>query len=49
MIGVKYNGFVFGYAFYYTTSIIKNYQSGSHEIMIGYNLGEGKNKGYSLL
>jgi type IX secretion system PorP/SprF family membrane protein len=49
MIGVKYNGFVFGYAFDYTTSIIKNYQSGSHEIMIGYNLGEGKNKGSSLL
>ena len=49
MLGVKFNGFIFGYAFDYSTSEIKNFQSGSHEIMIGYNFGEGKNKGSSLL
>lgn len=49
MVGIKYNGFIFGYAFDYSTSEIKNFQSGSHEIMIGYNIGEGKNKGSSLL
>jgi len=49
MLGVKYKGFIFGYAFDYSTSEIKKFQSGSHEIMIGYNFGEGKNKGSSLL
>lgn len=49
MLGVKYSGFIFGYSFDYSTSEIKNFQSGSHEIMIGYNFGEGKNKGSSLL
>ena len=49
MFGIKYNSFIFGYAFDYSTSEIKNFQSGSHEIMLGYNFGEGKNKGSSLL
>jgi type IX secretion system PorP/SprF family membrane protein len=49
MVGLKFQGFVFGYAFDYATSDIKNYQSGTHEIVIGYNFGEGKNKGSSLL
>jgi type IX secretion system PorP/SprF family membrane protein len=49
MLGLKYQGFVFGYAFDYTTSEIQNFQSGTHEIIIGYNFGEGKNKGSSLL
>ena len=49
MLGIKYKGFVFGYAFDYATSDIKNYQSGTHEIVIGYNIGEGKNTGSSLL
>ena len=49
MLVVKFNGFIFGNAFDYSTSEIKNFQSGSHEIMIGYNFGEGKNKGSSLL
>jgi len=49
MLGVKFKSFIFGYAFDYSTSEIKNFQSGSHEIMIGYNFGEGKNKGSSLL
>ena len=49
MIGLKYQGFVFGYAYDYATSDIKNYQSGTHEIILGYNFGEGKNTGSSLL
>ena len=49
MIGIKYQSFIFGYAFDYATSDIKNYQSGTHEIVLGYNFGEGKNSGSSLL
>jgi len=49
MIGIKYDSFIFGYAFDYATSDIKNYQSGTHEIVLGYNFGEGKNTGSSLL
>lgn len=49
MIGVKIKKFYFGYAFDYTTSNIKNYSNGSHEIMIGFNIKEGANKGSSLL
>jgi len=49
MIGLKIDKFIFGYAFDYTTSDIKTYSSGSHEIMLGYNFGEGKNKGSVLL
>lgn len=49
MVGMKYKKFYFGYAFDYTFSSIKNYSNGSHEILIGYNVFEGKNKGSSLL
>ena len=49
MIGVKYKKFYLGYAFDYTTSNIKNYSSGSHEILLGFNVFEGRNKGSSLL
>lgn len=49
MIGIKYKGVVFGYSFDYSINDIQDYQSGSHEIVIGYNFGEGKNKGSSLL
>jgi len=49
MLGLKVKSFIIGYAFDYSTSKIQNYQSGSHEIMVGYNFGEGKNKGSSLL
>lgn len=49
MLGLKVDKFIFGFAYDYTTSDISSYQSGSFEIMLGYNLGEGKNKGSSLL
>jgi len=49
MVGLKYKKLYFGYAFDYTFSNIKNYSNGSHEILIGFNAFEGKNKGSSLL
>lgn len=49
MLGFKVGKFYMGYAFDYTTSNIKNYSSGSHEIMIGFNIKEGAQKGSSLL
>ncbi len=49
MIGAKYKHIVFGYAFDYQFSNINNYTFGTHEIMIGYNLGETVKKGSSLL
>lgn len=50
LLGVKFDKYYFGYAFDYTLSNISNYvKGGSHEIMIGVNIGEGGNKGSSLL
>ncbi len=36
MVGLEWNSFKFGYAFDITTSNIKGYNSGTHEIMVGY-------------
>ncbi|HBX52507.1 MAG: hypothetical protein A2275_03290 [Bacteroidetes bacterium RIFOXYA12_FULL_35_11] len=50
LLGVKYQQYYIGYAFDYTLSNISNYaKGGSHEIMIGINIGEGKGTGSSLL
>jgi type IX secretion system PorP/SprF family membrane protein len=49
MLGIKIKKFLIGYSFDYTFSNIKNYSSGSHEILIGFNIDEGKNKGSKLL
>jgi type IX secretion system PorP/SprF family membrane protein len=49
MIGFKVSKFYMGYSFDYTTTNIKNYSSGSHEIMIGFNIKEGAQKGSSLI
>ncbi|HIE15977.1 MAG TPA: type IX secretion system membrane protein PorP/SprF [Bacteroidales bacterium] len=49
LIGFKVDKFILGYSFDYTFSNLKNYSTGSHEILIGYNLGEGANKGNSLI
>jgi len=49
MLGLKVDKYIIGYAFDYTLSNIINYSSGSHEIMIGINLGEGKDSGSRLL
>jgi len=40
MIGVNYNNFIFGYAYDYYFSEISSFQSGSHEIVLGYNFGQ---------
>ncbi len=49
MVGVKIKKFLVGYSFDYTFSDLNNYSSGSHEILIGFNIDEGKNKGSKLL
>lgn len=49
VIGLKVNKLLIGYSFDYPFSTINNYSSGSHEIMIGFNIGEGANSGSSLL
>jgi len=48
LIGFKVNRFYLGYAFDYTFSNLVHYSTGSHEIMLGVNLGV-KNKGNRLL
>ncbi len=48
LLGVKYDKYYFGYAFDFTLSNISNYTTGSHEIMLGINLG-GKDSGSRLL
>jgi len=48
MLGLKVNSIVFGVAYDYPFSSINNYSSGTPEIMIGYNIGEGQS-GSSLL
>ena len=40
MIGFNYKNFVFGYAYDYYFSEIQGFQSGSHEIVLGYNFGQ---------
>lgn len=49
ILGIKIDKYYIGYAFDYTFSNIKNYSSGSHEIMLGINIGEGKQQGSTLL
>ena len=49
MIGIKYNKILFGYSFDYPFSTINQYSNGTHEVMIGFNIGEGENTGSSLL
>ena len=49
MLGVKIKKYYLGYAFDYTLSNIKRYTSGSHEILLGINITEGKNRGSKLL
>jgi len=39
MAGITYESFVFGYAFDVTTTNIRNFSSGSHEIYLAYRLG----------
>ncbi len=36
IVGIEYHGFKFGYSYDMTTSNIKTYSNGTHEIMLGY-------------
>jgi type IX secretion system PorP/SprF family membrane protein len=38
MLGLAYKEFVFGFAFDYATSRLSHYQSGTYEVMLGYNI-----------
>ncbi len=49
LIGFKVDKFYLGYSFDYTFSNLKNYSTGSHEILLGFNIGEGANRGNSLI
>ncbi len=49
LVGFKVDKFYLGYSFDYTFSNLKNYSTGSHEILLGVNIGEGANKGNSLI
>ncbi|PLX12242.1 MAG: hypothetical protein C0594_02665 [Marinilabiliales bacterium] len=49
VLGIKYDMFYLGYAFDWTFGKISEYSTGSHEIVLGVNLGENKVKGSSLL
>ena len=38
MIGLEFNDIVFGFAYDYSTSRLSNYQDGTFELMLGYNI-----------
>lgn len=40
MFGVRYSRYIFGYAYDFTLSEIQHYTSGSHELMVGIDLGD---------
>ncbi|MFH2144121.1 MAG: type IX secretion system membrane protein PorP/SprF [Bacteroidota bacterium] len=40
LLGIKYDRYYIGYAFDYTFSTLRNYSTGSHEFMIGVDLGK---------
>lgn len=48
LLGIKYDRYYIGYAFDFTFSNLKNYSTGSHEFMIGVDLGKSS-EGSSLL
>ena len=43
MLGLTYKDFVFGFAYDLVTSKLSNYQSGTFELMLGYNIPFGDN------
>ncbi len=48
IIGIKYKRYYIGYAFDYAFSNLSNYSTGSHEFMLGIDLGK-EDTGSSLL
>lgn len=47
MLGLTYSDFVFGFAYDFATSKLMQYQDGSFELMLGYNIPFGDNTGRS--
>jgi type IX secretion system PorP/SprF family membrane protein len=48
MIGTTYNNFLFGYSYDITTSNLRGYSSGSHEVVLGYRLQQKKSNSAKL-
>lgn len=46
LLGMKTGKYYFGYSFDYSFGNIIQYSSGSHEIVIGYNIGQSTHSGY---
>jgi len=44
MYGAKFKGIRIGYSYDITTSILRKYSSGSHELTLGYTLPKKKEK-----
>ena len=38
LLGLTYKDFIFGFAFDYATSKLSNFQAGTFELMLGYNI-----------
>lgn len=49
MIGTTYNNLSFGYSYDITTSNLRNYSSGTHEVVLGYRFNKKGNKTTSKL
>ncbi|PLX09284.1 MAG: hypothetical protein C0596_01670 [Marinilabiliales bacterium] len=47
MVGLTYKDFVFGFAYDVVTSKLSNYQSGTFELMLGYDITFGDDSGRS--
>jgi len=44
MVGLQVDSIYFGYAYDAALSAIRNYSSGSHEVMVGIRLGENSTR-----
>ena len=40
LVGMNINQFSFGYSYDFTTSKLRNYSSGTHEVMLGFRFGK---------
>lgn len=48
LLGMSYKDFIFGFAFDYATSKISNFQAGTFEVMLGYNIHRSEYSGRSM-
>jgi hypothetical protein len=47
MLGTTYNNFCFGYSYDITTSDLRNFSTGTHEVVLGYRLNKKGEKSVS--